>query len=140
EMERGSAAGSPVPDRPTDAQPETRIKAQPASTKQKRPAIFCPGAGSRGETRGRPSRDSALWFNLQSRPFGKIDVPMNASKLAENLTRLGSCNCLWIDPFVAVKHVRNAAGYNLASPRQYGAATGTPSRHHEQPDIIFRTR
>src|ERR1700730_15459406 len=39
ETERGSAAGSPTPDRPIDAQPATRIKAQPASKQKRRLAI-----------------------------------------------------------------------------------------------------
>jgi hypothetical protein len=83
ETERGSAAGSPAPDRPIDAQPGTRIKAQPASMKQRRLAIFVRRAGSHLDTRGLPSRAIALWFKLWSR--------MNASTLAKNPTRPASC-------------------------------------------------
>jgi hypothetical protein len=81
--ERGSAAGSPAPDRLIDAQPAARIKAQPARMKQRRLATFGHRAGSRREMRGLPSRAIALWFKLRAR--------MNASNFAKNLPKPASC-------------------------------------------------
>jgi hypothetical protein len=122
--ERGSAPGSPAPDRPIDAQPATRIKAQPASMKHRRLAIFCHRAGSRRETPRLPSRAIAPWFKLWSRLFGTIDVLANAAKFAKNLTEPASCiwYCgsirFWPSNMSGMRHYRHRPIVRRIEPRQ----------------------